>query len=265
MVCKECGDEIKKENGFCTNCGKKVIVESKEISNDNIVISKKVLTRVFIGILILIVFILLFLLLKKDNNSNAETLNTKMESVTESTDDNITKGTNIAEDNAQDTQLIILGKHYNYSDNTSFSYITFPTEKDFVMQSGENEAGYTGSYGTYEIEGNTITLTTTNYDWLEEGQEFEPVVSTITILEDGTLEYIWGEGNKYVYDINADTIGFFDLEEIFAKYPQYREHQEGFICSGWDQYWLLDEEGKKVYFYDLDSFEEAMKKCPNVP
>ena len=49
------------------------------------------------------------------------------------------------------------------------------------------------------------------------------------------------------------------LEEIYAKYPDLR-NTEGIICTDGTDYWLLDESGNKVYFTDLDSFENALKQ-----
>ena len=47
------------------------------------------------------------------------------------------------------------------------------------------------------------------------------------------------------------------LEEIKEKYPT----ESGMICTNGTDYWLLDEKGDKLYFYDLASFEEALKLC----
>ena len=47
------------------------------------------------------------------------------------------------------------------------------------------------------------------------------------------------------------------LEEIKEKYPT----ESGMICTNDTDYWLLDEKGDKLYFYDLASFEEALKLC----
>lgn len=50
------------------------------------------------------------------------------------------------------------------------------------------------------------------------------------------------------------------LDEIYAKYPELKD-KEGIICTDGTDYWLLDENGKKVYFTDLESFEQAKEKC----
>lgn len=47
------------------------------------------------------------------------------------------------------------------------------------------------------------------------------------------------------------------LEEIKEKYPT----ESSMICTNGTDYWLLDEEGDKIYFYDLTSFETALQQC----
>lgn len=54
-----------------------------------------------------------------------------------------------------------------------------------------------------------------------------------------------------------DTIETNFIEEIYKKYSV----AEGCICSNGDEYWLLDKEGKKVYFDSVESFESAMQIC----
>lgn len=51
------------------------------------------------------------------------------------------------------------------------------------------------------------------------------------------------------------------LEEIYAKYPEL-ENSDVQICTDDNEtYWLLDKDGKKVYFSDLETFESALEKC----
>lgn len=52
------------------------------------------------------------------------------------------------------------------------------------------------------------------------------------------------------------------LERIYAKHPELKG-KEGIICTNDNnEYWLLDEDGKKMYFTDMESFENALTKCP---
>lgn len=54
------------------------------------------------------------------------------------------------------------------------------------------------------------------------------------------------------------------LEQIYLKYPELKD-KEGIICSNYDnEYWLLDEKGKKMYFTDIDEFEALLSDCPSV-
>lgn len=49
------------------------------------------------------------------------------------------------------------------------------------------------------------------------------------------------------------------LKEIYFKYPELKD-TEGIICTDGTAYWLLDSNGKKVYFESLTEFEEAYTK-----
>lgn len=50
------------------------------------------------------------------------------------------------------------------------------------------------------------------------------------------------------------------IDEIYAKYPKLKD-TEGIICTDGESYWLLDENGEKVYFDSMESFEQAKKQC----
>ena len=50
------------------------------------------------------------------------------------------------------------------------------------------------------------------------------------------------------------------LDEIYAKYPELKD-TEGIICTDGESYWLLDENGEKVYFDSMESFEQAKEQC----
>lgn len=66
--------------------------------------------------------------------------------------------------------------------------------------------------------------------------------------------------NETANNISEETTAENLLDEIYAKYPELKD-KEGIICTDGTDYWLLDENGKKVYFYDLESFEQAKEKC----
>ena len=46
------------------------------------------------------------------------------------------------------------------------------------------------------------------------------------------------------------------LEKIYAKYPNLKDD---YICTNGEEYWILNNSGKKVYFDSLESFEEAIR------
>ena len=50
------------------------------------------------------------------------------------------------------------------------------------------------------------------------------------------------------------------LNEIKSKYPSESKN----ICTDGDNYWLLDTNGEKIYFNDLESFEMANQACFNI-
>lgn len=62
--------------------------------------------------------------------------------------------------------------------------------------------------------------------------------------------------NITVEEITSENL----LDEIYAKYPKLKD-TEGIICTDGESYWLLDENGEKVYFDSMESFEKAKKQC----
>ena len=49
------------------------------------------------------------------------------------------------------------------------------------------------------------------------------------------------------------------LNSIYEKYPNLK-NKEGFICTDGTEFWILNNNGEKVYFTDLESFEKAIKE-----
>lgn len=94
-----------------------------------------------------------------------------------------------------------------------------------------------------------------------------PVIKSICVETYGvnyglpnTLEYFdineWYYANITNSSIeNKNNMNF--LETIKEKYPT----ESGMICTNGTDYWLLDEKGDKIYFYDLKSFETALQQC----
>ena len=274
MKCSKCGKEIKEGNSFCTYCGtpvnkvennKDIIPEeTKEVKNaeaknninnkDNKTKNKSNKLKIIIPIIVVIFIIIcitIAIILKNKNNEE-------------------TNANEVVEEQQQETAKIEIGTNYNCVEDGVTGYINFNTETSYVMNMTYDMSESVTYNGTYKIEGNTITLTVTYYDMVEDPSTFEPYTETITILEDGTLEYTSANGDKHIFDKNktlpentidtTETTAGDLLEQIYAKYPNL-EGTEGIICTDGIDYWLLDEIGDKVYFTDLNSFEEALEQC----
>lgn len=274
MKCSKCGKEIKEGNVFCTYCGTPVnkvennkditSEETKEVKStedknninnkDNKTKKKSNKMKIIIPIIVVIIIIICIvvgIILKNKNNEE-------------------TNANEVVEEQQQETAKIEIGTNYNCVEDGVTGYINFNTETSYVMNMTYDMSESVTYNGTYKIEGNTITLTVTYYDMVEDPSTFEPYTETITILEDGTLEYTSANGDKHIFDKNktlpenttdtTETTAGDLLEQIYAKYPNL-EGTEGIVCTDGTDYWLLDENGKKVYFTDLASFEEALKEC----
>jgi len=81
---------------------------------------------------------------------------------------------------------------------------------------------------------------------------------TNTINEETTTQN--STANETSNNTSEETTSENLLDEIYAKYPELK-NKEGIIGTDGTDYWLLDEEGKKVYFKDLESFEKAKEQC----
>lgn len=271
MKCSKCGKEIKEGNSFCTYCGTPVNkfennkditpeetkeVKSAETKNNinNKTKKKSNKLKIIIPIIVvtlIIIFIVVVIILKNRNNEE-------------------TSANEVIEEEQQETAKIEIGTNYNCVEDGVTGYINFNTETSYVMNMTYDMSESVTYNGIYKIEGNTITLTVTYYDMVEDPSTFEQYTETITILEDGTLEYTSANGDKHIFDKNktltenttdtTETTTGDLLEQIYAKYPSL-EGTEGIVCTDGTDYWLLDENGKKVYFKDLESFEKALKEC----
>ncbi len=275
MKCSKCGKEIKEGNTFCTNCGTPVhkaennndiiMEETKEVKGTETVNTinntenkvKKKLNKlkiiIPIVVIILIVIGIIFVIVFISNNNETNIDNEVVEE--------------------QETSKIEIGTNYNCSTYGVTGYINFNSETTYVMNMTYDLSESVTYNGTYEIEENTITLTVTYYNMIDDIEEFEPYTETMEILSDGTLKYTSSNGDTYIFDKNItlsedttetttteDTTSTDLLEQIYAKYPNL-EGTEGIICTDYTDYWLLNENGNKVYFTDLNSFEEALEEC----
>ena len=69
MYCKNCGNEVKEENNFCTKCGMKIDkeeiiinAEKRETKKENVKLSRKEKILLVIVILFLIIFMIYLLI-----------------------------------------------------------------------------------------------------------------------------------------------------------------------------------------------------------
>lgn len=247
MKCKKCGNEIKEGNSFCVNCGTSLEKKlSEEKSKEGNKLKSKLKIIIPIAVIILVIAIGTIVVINKNNKSN---------------------DTNISNDQEQKQKIgqIEIGVDYNIvsedADTKSAGFIRFNTNTDYIMELGDYASESFTKTGNYTISKNIITLTV-NYDSAEEETTTTPYTEKIEILENGNLKYtnknnityMFAKGNNVEETNNL-------LEEIYAKYPEL-ENSDIPICTDDNgTYWLLDENGKKVYFSDLETFESALEKC----
>lgn len=156
-----------------------------------------------------------------------------------------------------------------FRDTNSPSYIKFTSETEFEMALGEENSVAWKKRGTYTRNGNILTLDVTYDSELEPSEyngitePFSPYQIKIRIKDTETLMFTESVDKTYIFrstvnsEENTQNTNNF-IEQIYNKYPAEKDN----ICSNdYDEYWLLDKEGNKVYFYDLESFENALEKC----
>lgn len=255
MKCKKCGTEIKDGNIFCTNCGTSINeentnTETKTKNKKEIKSNFKFILPIIIVIIMTIVGITIFLINKNKKTNNIDTSDNheQMEQTTNT--------------------KIEIGIDYNIiSDNNiqTLGFIRFNTNTDYIMELGDYGSEKFTKTGNYTINQNDITLTV-NYDSSEYEKTTTPYTEKIKILENGILEYTDRNGTVYKFSKNSATNNEEQknnlLDQIYTKYPEYKNNAE-FICTNGSEYWLLDNNGNKIYFDSLETFESALKKCNN--
>lgn len=257
MICKKCGMEIKDGNIFCTNCGtsineKNINIETKQQNKKEIKSNFKFILPIIIVIIMTIVGITIFLISKNKKTNNIDTSD-NTEQIEQTTDTKIEIGIdyNIISDNDNGVQTL--------------GFIRFNTNTDYIMELGDYGSEKFTKTGNYTINQNDITLTV-NYDSSEYEETTTPYTEKIKILEDDILEYT--DKNEIVYKFSKNSTTNNEeqttslLNQIYAKYPEYKNNTE-FICTNGNEYWLLDNNGNKVYFDSLETFESALKKFNN--
>lgn len=92
---------------------------------------------------------------------------------------------------------------------------------------------------------------------IAKGNSNKRIEDTNTINEETTTQ----SNNVDETDANSEEATSENLlDEIYAKYPELKD-KEGIICTDGESYWLLDENGEKVYFDSMESFEKAKEQC----
>lgn len=170
----------------------------------------------------------------------------------ESTETNSTANqTSTKEEKYKKAATILLNK---YSDKTDWKFVQKDTDlygHDRIVynrNNGNEKVSFVFMYSSFDEEyvvtytfigGNDISGQVTMTKELD---------NIIDDEEDDDVPYTTGE--EEVQKI---------LDEIYAKYP----NAESIIgIDSWSSWlWILDEEGKKVYFDDLEGFEEVLKRC----
>lgn len=173
-----------------------------------------------------------------------------------------------------ETSKITIGQKYQCTTENMVGFILFNTETDFEMQLGPVGSENNIRKGTYTINEDKIVLTVkldSNYMIMETGEPdptFKEYEIRITIINNEELNYTTDFGATYTFkfgavtaDVNTATANNL-LEEIYSKYPELKD-KEQFIFGDENEHWLLDKNGKKIYFYDLASFETALEKSKN--
>lgn len=280
MKCKKCGSEIKEGNLFCVNCGASIEnnklkeekpkqekskqekqkeektkeQNSKEDKNAKKTTKNKL--KIIIPIVVVTAILIItgtVIVLNKNHKSNNSDISDKTE-----------QGQEI------ENSKVELGVNYNVvSDGQavkSVGFVRFNTNTDYIMELGDYASESFTTTGNYVISGNMMTLTV-NYDSSEEEETTTPYTEKIEILEDGTLKYTNRYNVTYSFSKDAKEEGQDEenkdsfLNEIYAKYPEAKNGGIPICTDDNGTYWLLDENGKKVYFSSLETFESALEKC----
>lgn len=244
MKCNKCGMEILDGNKFCTNCGKRVHRQNRKSCRK----VKFACFLVSIVLSIIVISLVVFAIIKNNEKQSNDKENSSQ----------------TLEENKYKVEI---GITYNYTEDDYIATLDFNTDKDFIIRSGYSNSDETMEIGTYTIDNNIIKLIVNYNSNNDYGKDDNPnYVDTpynleLTILDNGniyngTITYI-KESNSDTEEIETNNNSNSLLDQIYTKYPEFKD-KEGYICTDGEQYWLLDSEGKKVYFDSIQSFDEII-------
>lgn len=139
-------------------------------------------------------------------------------------------------------------------------------ENDFILFNGKNLKQ--GNYFEFRLLMPPKIFKTTNIikeNKTEQILKEENIISIDEQQQQQTASQVsYGNKSGMQIKLNGKIVDVSDevfniLGSIFSKYQTAKDSD--IICTNGEECWILDEAGKKVYFDDLTSFENALKQC----
>lgn len=154
------------------------------------------------------------------------------------------------------------GKNIYYNTLTQLFGIDYSSELINILEElPDNKAKYNDDYTVCtkvtldEYNMNQLYITATSNEFFEYAKQQLPNLYDISEANDNVETF----GDTY-----DDTTHL--QEQIYEKYPEL-EGKDGIVCSntyrGYTDFWLLDENGKKMYFTNIEGFEALLEYCPS--
>lgn len=250
MYCKKCGNEILEGDKFCSVCGIGInqnIQKNIDTKGKNKEIKIKLHTAIIVSILVILSIMTIITISINKNKEQSNYVETNEGNTNEIT-----------------TKKLQIGNRYIGSNNEYNASAMFNENGNFDLLLENSKLGNQKIKGTYTIDSSNV-LIRIDYDSGsiidESGEElssdFEERDEIIKILSDTTIEYNISSENSIileVFDKKENNL----FKEILKLYPQLEDFED-IICTDGDLYWILDGDGHKIYFDDIDTFEKAWK------